>query len=181
MFSRHIPASAGQHFLNPSRSFHFSLPRLLTFVGHLRSISAMISSAHRIASEIAQIAAGTRAPPSNCASRRAARMLAAMSKTRFLPSSMEFGIRRPAGQPHADSVMNQSGQHRSSRHLVVGLQSGSLSCSLFVRHREMHWRKGQRGALAGCDRRPEWTAGWCKRLCADCGTVGGATTITAGK
>ena len=61
----------------------------------------------------------TRAPPSNCASRRAARMAAAISRTRLRPSSMVSGIWRPAGQPHADRpcVMNQSGQHRSSHHL----------------------------------------------------------------
>jgi hypothetical protein len=41
--------------------------------------------------------AGTRALPSNCASFREARMAAAISKTRFLPSSIEFGIWKPAG------------------------------------------------------------------------------------
>ena len=43
--------------------------------------------------------AGTRASPSNCASRRAARMLSAISKTLFRPSSMKSGIWKFAGQP----------------------------------------------------------------------------------
>ena len=78
--------------------FHFSFPRLLTFVGHRRSISAMISSAQRIESVIAQMVAGIRAPPSNCASFLAAKMLAAINRTRLRPSSMESGIWRPVGE-----------------------------------------------------------------------------------
>jgi hypothetical protein len=44
--------------------------------------------------------AGTRAPPSYCASFRAARMLAAISRTRFRPSST-MPATRPASHPHA--------------------------------------------------------------------------------
>jgi hypothetical protein len=52
------------------------------------SISDIISSAQRTASAIALTVAGTRVPPSCIASLRAARILAAISKTRFLPSSI---------------------------------------------------------------------------------------------
>jgi hypothetical protein len=37
-------------------------------------------------------------PRLRCASRRAARMLAAISKTRFRPSSIGIGTPRPAGK-----------------------------------------------------------------------------------
>jgi len=47
----------------------------------------MIRSAHRTASAIALTVAGTRAPLSYCASLRAAKIEAAISNTRFLPSS----------------------------------------------------------------------------------------------
>ena len=60
----------------------------------------------------------TRAPPSNCASRRAAKMLAAISKTRFLPSSMVFDIPRLAGE------------------LMQDLRELILAVSLLIRH----WR-----------------------------------------
>src|SRR5437870_12914346 len=55
--------------------------------GQRASISCIIRSAHLTASAMAQIVAGTRAPPSYCASLRAARMLAAINKTRLRPSS----------------------------------------------------------------------------------------------
>jgi hypothetical protein len=55
--------------------------------GHRSSIAFMISSAHRTASEIALMVAGTLLPPSNCASFRAARILAAINSTRLRPSS----------------------------------------------------------------------------------------------
>jgi len=48
---------------------------------------------------------------------------------------------------------------------------GSLSLSLFIRHKEIDWRKEAMGALAGRDRRPEWTAGWYKKLWEGCGTA----------
>jgi hypothetical protein len=48
--------------------------------GHRRSISAMISSAQRTASDIAATVAGTRFPPSYCASFRAAKIGAAISR-----------------------------------------------------------------------------------------------------
>jgi hypothetical protein len=57
--------------------------------GHRSSIAFMISSAHRTASAIALIVAGTLFPPSNCASFRAARILAAINSTRLRPSSMQ--------------------------------------------------------------------------------------------
>jgi hypothetical protein len=51
--------------------------------GQRSSIAFMISSAHRTASAIALIVAGTLLPPSNCASLRAARMLAADQQHAF--------------------------------------------------------------------------------------------------
>jgi hypothetical protein len=51
------------------------------------SISFMISSAHRTASEIAATVAGTRLPPSYCASFRAARIATMMAITRLRDSS----------------------------------------------------------------------------------------------
>ncbi len=56
-------------------------------MGHRSSIAFMISSAHRTASAIALIVAGTLFPPSNCANLRAARILAAINSTRLRPSS----------------------------------------------------------------------------------------------
>ena len=55
--------------------------------GQRSSISFIISSAHRTASEIAATVAGTRLPPSHCASFRAARIAAAIRSTRLRPSS----------------------------------------------------------------------------------------------
>jgi hypothetical protein len=46
----------------------------------------MISSAHRTASDIALMVAGTLFPPSNCASLRASRILAAINSTRNMIS-----------------------------------------------------------------------------------------------
>ena len=57
--------------------------------GQRWSISAMICSAHMTASAIAQMVAGTLGPAGYCASFRAARMAAAISSTRFRPSSTE--------------------------------------------------------------------------------------------
>jgi len=51
-------------------------------VGQRSSIAFMISSAHCTASAIALTVAGTLFPLSNCASLRAARILAAISSTR---------------------------------------------------------------------------------------------------
>src|SRR5260370_4369602 len=65
---------------------YLSLPS--AFTGHRRSISAKISSAHLIASAMAATVAGTRFPPSQFASFRAAKIDAAMSSTRFRPSSI---------------------------------------------------------------------------------------------
>ena len=48
--------------------------------GHRSSIAFMISSAHRTASAMALSVAGTLFPPSNCASFRAARILAAINE-----------------------------------------------------------------------------------------------------
>jgi hypothetical protein len=53
--------------------------------GRRSSIAFMISSAHRTASAIALIVAGTRFVASNCASLRAARILAAINSTRLRP------------------------------------------------------------------------------------------------
>jgi len=55
--------------------------------GHRSSIAFRISSAHRTASAIALTVAGTLFPPSNWASLRAARILAAIKSTRLRPSS----------------------------------------------------------------------------------------------
>jgi len=55
---------------------------LLAALGHRASMVRMISSAHRTASSIAQIVAGTQLTRSNWASFRAARMAAAISRTR---------------------------------------------------------------------------------------------------
>jgi len=52
----------------------------------------MISSAHRTASAIALIVAGTLFPPSNWASLRAASMLAAINSTRLRPSSTSKSV-----------------------------------------------------------------------------------------
>jgi hypothetical protein len=57
--------------------------------GQRRSISLRISSAHRTASAMALMVAGTRFPPSYWHSFRAARIAAAISKTRFRPSSTD--------------------------------------------------------------------------------------------
>jgi hypothetical protein len=57
-------------------------------VGYRRSISAKISSAQRIESAMALTVAGTRFPPSYCASFLAAKIDAAISRTRFRPSSI---------------------------------------------------------------------------------------------
>jgi hypothetical protein len=56
-------------------------------VGHLPSILAMIRSAIEMASAMADSSAGEDRP-SQFTSLRAARILAAISSTRFLPSSM---------------------------------------------------------------------------------------------
>lgn len=61
-------------------------------VGQRRSISFRISSAQRTASAIALIVAGTRLPPSNCANLRAARIAAAISRTRLRPSSTRGSV-----------------------------------------------------------------------------------------
>ena len=55
--------------------------------GQRSSIAFMISSAHRTASAIALTVAGTLFPPSNRASFRAARIVAAINNTRLRPSS----------------------------------------------------------------------------------------------
>ena len=52
----------------------------------------MISSAHRTASAIALIVAGTLFPPSNWANLRAARILAAINRTRLRPSSTQRSL-----------------------------------------------------------------------------------------
>src|SRR5579863_8748633 len=63
------------------------IPFLGHFAGQCRSISVMMSSAHRTVSEMAATVAGTRLPPSHCASFLGARIAAAMSSTRLHPSS----------------------------------------------------------------------------------------------
>ena len=63
----------------------------------------MISSAHRTASAIALIVAGTLFPPSNCASLRAARMLAAINSTRLRPSSTQASLSCSLCVRHANS------------------------------------------------------------------------------
>ena len=55
---------------------------------HRRSISVMISSAHRTASDMAATVAGIRFPPSYCASFLAAKIDAAIHNTRLRPSSI---------------------------------------------------------------------------------------------
>ena len=69
------------------------LPHSCEFHGDLHgqrsSISFMIASAHRTASVIAATVAGTRFPPSHCASFRAARIAAMMPMTRLRPSSTQ--------------------------------------------------------------------------------------------
>jgi len=60
--------------------------------GQRSSIAFMISSAHRTASAIALTVAGTFFPPSNCASLRAARILAAINSTRLRPSSTRTSL-----------------------------------------------------------------------------------------
>jgi hypothetical protein len=55
--------------------------------GQRSSMTFMISSAQRTASAIALTVAGTLFPPSNCASLRAARILAAINSRRLRPSS----------------------------------------------------------------------------------------------
>ena len=60
--------------------------------GQRSSMAFMISSAQRTASAIALTVAGTRLPPSNCASLRAARMLAAINSTRLRPSSTRISL-----------------------------------------------------------------------------------------
>jgi hypothetical protein len=60
------------------------------FDGHRRSISAKISSAHRAASAMAATVAGTRAPLSYCASFRAAKIGAAISRKQ---AASAFGAR----------------------------------------------------------------------------------------
>src|SRR5262249_24788549 len=66
------------------------------FMAHLtgqrRSISRIISSAHRIASLIAAMVAGTRLLPSYCESFRAARIAAAIKSTRLRPSSTNASL-----------------------------------------------------------------------------------------
>ncbi len=64
-------------------SFH----RGCAFKGQRPSISFMISSAHRTASEIAATVAGIRLPPSCWASLRAARIAAMIPSTRLRCSS----------------------------------------------------------------------------------------------
>jgi len=63
--------------------------QIIGAMGQRSSIAFMISSAHRTASAIALMVAGTLFPPSNCASLRAARILAAINSTRLRPSSMQ--------------------------------------------------------------------------------------------
>jgi len=58
--------------------------------GQRLSISFRISSAHRTPSTIALTVTGTRVPPSYIASFQAAKMLAAINSTRFLPSSLPY-------------------------------------------------------------------------------------------
>jgi hypothetical protein len=57
------------------------------WLGQRSSMTRRICSAQRTAFSIAMMVAGTFVPPSYCASFRAARMLAAISKTRLRPSS----------------------------------------------------------------------------------------------
>lgn len=66
--------------------------RSLGELGQRSSISLRISSAQRTASEMAATVAGTRLPPSYCASLRAARILAAINKTRLRPSSTGISL-----------------------------------------------------------------------------------------
>ena len=66
--------------------------------GQRSSIAFMSSSAHRTASAIALRVAGTLFPPSNCASLRAARMLAAINNTRLRPS-FASAIREKKNKP----------------------------------------------------------------------------------
>jgi hypothetical protein len=61
-------------------------------LGHLLSILAIIRSASTIASAMADSSAGE-GRPSQFTSFRAARMLAAMSRTRLRPSSIGVGTR----------------------------------------------------------------------------------------
>ena len=106
----------------------------------------MISSAHRIASEMAQMVAGTRAPPSYCDSRPAARMLAAISNVLFLPSSMEHGIWIPAFN------LTQTVRQEPERSIPHAISSSG--CKMEVYHfrflfaiKKIHWRKGEKGGL----------------------------------
>ena len=65
----------------------------------------MISSAQRTASAIALIVAGTLFPPSNCASLRAARILAAINSTRLRPSSTSASLSDSLFIRHAKTVI----------------------------------------------------------------------------
>ena len=117
----------------------------------------MISLAYCTASEIAQIVSGTFLAPGYCASLRAARIAAAISRTRLRPSSMRGafyafafcsstlfssqGIARPRGlawasRAHSDEKSGRTGRssHRTNRNVQHAVNkemchSRSRACS----------------------------------------------------
>ncbi len=64
-----------------------------------------LAMAHRTPSEIAATVAGTRFPPSHCASFRAARIAAIIPMTRFLPSSIDSILHRSPLVRHRNMLL----------------------------------------------------------------------------
>ena len=75
------PGGSGTQY----RAWHCPISGAQFLAGHRSSIAFIISSAHRTASAIALRVAGTLFLPSNCASLRAARIVAAIRSTRLQP------------------------------------------------------------------------------------------------
>ena len=80
----------------------------------------MISSAQRTESEIAATVAGTRFPPSYCASLRAARMEAAISSTRLRPSSTQITVAYSLFVRHEWVVLEAGARRGAVRDVAAG-------------------------------------------------------------
>jgi hypothetical protein len=66
--------------------------KLLSYEAILNELGEKLIKAHSGRSAIALIVAGTLFPPSNCASLRAARILAAINSTRLRPSAVQIKL-----------------------------------------------------------------------------------------
>jgi len=90
-------------------------------------------------------------------------------------SSLVHGVRHPEArrEPHAGFASGTRIVNIALQPLVVKLQAGFYRFRFLFAIRKRTGAMSKSGALGGCDRRPESTAGWCKRLCAGCEQWGG--------